>query len=96
MSFQAYLDNIEAKTGLTPRRFVELAKERGLDSPDTKAGAIVDWLKADYGLGRGHAMALVHVIKKGPVIDAAHVGTDGTHRDESDVLWLDGAASKPA
>jgi hypothetical protein len=96
VSFQAYLDNIEAKTGLTPRRFIELAKERGLDSPDTKAGAIVDWLKADYDLGRGHAMALVHVIKKGPVIDAKHVDTDGTHRDESDVLWLDGVATKPA
>lgn len=29
MSFQAYLDNIEQKTGLTPRRFIELAQERG-------------------------------------------------------------------
>jgi hypothetical protein len=96
VSFQAYLDNIEAKTGLTPRRFIELAAERGFDSPDTKAGAILDWLKADYDLGRGHGMALVHVIKKGPAIDAKHVGTDGTHRDESDVLWLDGAATKPA
>ena len=24
-----------------------------------KAGVIVDWLKAEHGLGRGHAMALV-------------------------------------
>ena len=32
MSFQAYLDNIEAKTGLTPRRFVELAAEKGVFS----------------------------------------------------------------
>jgi hypothetical protein len=44
---------------------------------------------------RGHAMALVHVIKNGAKIDAKHVGTIGTHRDESDLLWLDGAATKP-
>jgi hypothetical protein len=81
---------------LTPRQLVEQARERGFDSPDTKAGVIVDWLKSDYELGRGHAMALVHVIKKGPTISEKHVGTDGVHRDESVELWLDGRASKPA
>ncbi|MBT2499109.1 DUF4287 domain-containing protein [Agromyces sp. ISL-38] len=96
MSFQAYLDNIEEKTGLTPRRFVELAHEKGFDDPAVKAGVIVDWLKVDYDLGRGHAMALVHVIKKGAQIDAKHVGTDGVHRDDSEMLWLDGKATKPA
>jgi hypothetical protein len=29
----------------------------------TKAGAIVDWLKADFGLGHGHAMAIVAFLK---------------------------------
>ena len=96
MSFQAYLDNIEEKTGKTPREFVVLAKERGYDDPATKAGVIVDWLMTDFDIGRGHAMALVHVIKKGDKIDAKHVGTDGVHRDESDTLWLDGKATKPA
>lgn len=96
MSFQAYLDAIEDKTGLTPRELVELAKERGFDAPDVKAGQILEWLQADYGLGRGHGMALVHVIKKGPQIDAKHVGSTGSHRDESDMLWLDGKATKPA
>lgn len=90
MSFQAYLDNIEAKTGKTPNEFVALAKEKGFDAPGTKAGAIVDWLKADYGLGRGHAMALVHVIRNGAQISDKHVGTDGVHRDESDTLRLGG------
>jgi hypothetical protein len=94
MSFQAYLDNIEGKTGLTPRQFIDLAAERGF-GPGTKAGEIVAWLAGDYGLGRGHAMALVHVITKGPRIDAKHVGTEGTHRDASDTLWLDGKASNP-
>jgi hypothetical protein len=95
VSFQAYLDNIEDKTGKTPREFVALATERGYDDPATKAGVIVDWLKADYGLGRGHAMALVYVIRHGDRIDAKHVGTDGVHRDASDTLWLDGKATKP-
>ncbi|MBD0743158.1 DUF4287 domain-containing protein [Streptomyces sp. CBMA152] len=95
MSFQAYLDNIEDKTGLTPREFIALAHERGFDEPGTKAGAILTWLKDDHDLGRGHGMALVHVIKNGPKIDAKHVGTTGSHRDESDTLWLDGKNNRP-
>lgn len=95
MSFQAYLDAIENKTGLTPRRLLDIAKSRGYDSPDVKAGVILDWLKEDYGLGRGHGMAMVHVIKEGPKIDSKHVGTTGSHRDESDTLWLDGKANRP-
>jgi len=80
MSFQAYLDNIEDKTGLTPREFITAAAERGY-GPGTKAGEIIAWLADDYGLGRGHAMALVHVITKGPQIDAKHVGTGTSHSD---------------
>jgi hypothetical protein len=95
MSFQAYLDTIEKKTGLTPRQLVDQAHERGLDAPGVKAGEILAWLADDYGLGRGHGMALVHVIQKGPTISTTHVGTDGVHRDESETLWLDGVATKP-
>ena len=95
MSFQAYLDSIEEKTGMTPRQFINEAKTKGYDQPSVKAAVIVDWLKADYDLGRGHAMALVHVIKKGPQIDLKHVGSEGSHRDESDMLWLDGKATRP-
>ncbi|WP_217617010.1 DUF4287 domain-containing protein [Cellulomonas sp. GbtcB1] len=96
MSFQAYLDAIEDKTGRTPRALVDEARAKGLDGADVKAGAIVAWLAEDYGLGRGHAMALVHVIRKGPQIDAKHVGSTGSHRDESDTLWLDGRATRPS
>lgn len=95
MSFQAYLDNIEEKTGLTPRQFIELAAQKGFNGPSVKAGQVIEWLKADYSLGRGHAMALVHVIKQGAKIDAKHVGSTGSHRDETDTLWLDGKATKP-
>ena len=93
MSFQAYLDNIEAKTGKTPNEFIAIAKEKGYDAPETKAGTIVDWLKEDFGLGRGHAMALVHVIKHGAQISGTHVGSAGVHRDESTTLRLDGKGS---
>lgn len=96
MSFQAYLDTIEQKTGLTPRELINIAKTKGFDGESAKAGEILEWLKADYGLGRGHGMALVHVIRNGSRIDSKHVGTAGTHRDESDTLWLDGAATKPS
>ena len=94
MSFQAYLDNIEEKTGKTPNDFVAMAKAKGFDDPRTKAGVIVGWLKEDYDLGRGHAMALVHVIKNGPEIGEKFVGTTGSHRDESSTLRLDGIANR--
>lgn len=48
----------------------------------------------DYGVG-GHAMAMVHVITKGSKISDKHVGSGGTHRDDSDELWIDGKASRP-
>ena len=89
MSFQAYLDNIETKTGKTPNDFIELATAKGFTT-DSKATEIANWLKADFELGHGHAMALVHVIKKGAHIGDKHVGTNGAHRDESAELKLDG------
>lgn len=95
MSFQAYLDAVEDKTGLTPRQLVDLASERGFGA-DSKATPILEWLKEEYGLGRGHGMAMVHVIQRGPTISTKHVGSDGSHRDESETLWLDGKATKPA
>ncbi|GAA5153561.1 DUF4287 domain-containing protein [Microbacterium pseudoresistens] len=94
MSFQAYLDTVETKTGLTPRQLIDLAGEKGFGT-GTKAGPILDWLKTDYDLGRGHGMAIVHVITKGAKIDAKHVGSGGTHSDASDELWLDGKATNP-
>lgn len=96
MSFQAYLDKIEEKTGLTPRELLAVAADKGFQGPAVKAGDVAEWLKADYDLGRGHAMAFVHVIKNGPKISSKHVGSTGSHRDESDTLWLDGKATRPS
>lgn len=93
MSFQAYLDNIESKTGKTPIELIAEAKANGFGA-DTKAGEIVTWLKDEYDLGRGHAMAFVHVIKNGATIADKHVGTDSAHSDPSNTLRLDGIANR--
>ncbi|HSK31897.1 MAG TPA: DUF4287 domain-containing protein [Propionicimonas sp.] len=94
MSFQAYLDAVERKTGLTPRQLVDKAREHGFDAT-AKAAPIVAWLAEEYGLGRGHAMAMVHVITTGEQISGKHVDSGGTHSDPSDRLWLDGIATNP-
>ena len=94
MSFQAYLDNAEAQTGITPREFIALAEEQGY-TLGSKPGLVTTWLKETYGLGHGHAGALSYVITKGPNIGSKHVGADGSHSDPSEVLWLDGKDSKP-
>ncbi len=93
MSFQAYLDAVEAKTHKTPDELLAEAVGRGY-GPQTKAGVVVDWLSSDYGVGRGHAMAFFHVVKNGPVIADKHVGTTGVHRDDTTVLRLDGMARR--
>jgi len=68
MSFQAYLDNIKAKTGKGPADFRQMAELKGFTQnselkPGVKAGDIIKWLKADFGLGHGHAMAIYALLK---------------------------------
>lgn len=68
MSFQSYLDNIQAKTGKSPEELKSLANEKGFLEggqlkSDVKAGQIVDWLKTDFELGHGHAMAIYAYLK---------------------------------
>ncbi len=58
MTYQAYLDTIKAKTGKTPEDFRVLAAKKGL----TQYGEIMAWLKADYGLGHGHANVIAQLI----------------------------------
>ncbi|HEY8006294.1 MAG TPA: DUF4287 domain-containing protein [Methylocella sp.] len=68
MSFQAYLDNIEAKTGKTPEQFRQWGVDRGFSTGQglaegMKVGAIVAALKDEFSLGHGHAMAIVALLK---------------------------------
>jgi hypothetical protein len=46
-----------------PRGLQEAREEKGLLKPETKAMQIVAWLKKDFGLGHGHAMAIYAVLK---------------------------------
>lgn len=90
MSFQAYLDNVEEKTGKTPNDFIAEAKKKNL----TEFKDIIVWLKKDYGLGVGHARAIAYVIRNGPNFQVRQ--TTGPHRDASGTLKLDGKVKKSA
>jgi hypothetical protein len=68
MSFQAYINNINEKTGKTPNDFKKLAEkkgfiEKGNVKESVKAGEIITWLKDDFDLGHGHAMAIYATFK---------------------------------
>ncbi len=68
MSFQAYLDTIQARTGQGPDDFRRYAEwqgytEDGALKADVKAGTIVADLKRDFGLGHGHSMAIYALLK---------------------------------
>ena len=78
MRFQAYLDNIEAKTGNKPHDFKVAAQQAGLLAPGTTATQIIDWLARDFELGRGHAMAIFAVFKQNCWIEAAKKSANKT------------------
>ena len=68
MSYQAYLTNIQAKCGKSPADFRAIAEKKGFTengrlATGVKAGSIVKWLKRDFQLGHGHAMAIYALLK---------------------------------
>ncbi|MDN3583632.1 DUF4287 domain-containing protein [Mucilaginibacter flavus] len=66
MSFQGYLKTIRAKTDKGPADFRAMAEEKGFTKGGeltAKAGDIVKWLKDDFDLGHGHAMAIYALLK---------------------------------
>jgi Domain of unknown function (DUF4287) len=68
MSFQAYIDNIKLKTGKSPDDFKKLAEKKGFLKngqlvTTVKATEITNWLKSDFELGHGHAMAIYAAFK---------------------------------
>ena len=69
MSFEAYINNIKTKTGKGPDDFKKIAEKKGFTrngeiKAGVKAGDIVKWLKEEFDLGLGHAMA-IYVLLKG-------------------------------
>ena len=66
MSYQAYLNTIKQKTGKGPADFRALAEEKGFTKSGelvVKATEVTHWLKADFELGHGHAMAIYALLK---------------------------------
>jgi hypothetical protein len=66
---QTYFENIKTKTRKTPEDFKKIATakgffEKGILKPTVKAGEIITWLKKDFDLGHGHAMAIYHTFKE--------------------------------
>jgi hypothetical protein len=61
MSFQAYLDNIQAKTGKRPEDIAAMVRAQGLSKPS----AVVAWLKSEFALGHGQSMAIVSLLRNG-------------------------------
>jgi hypothetical protein len=68
MSFQAYLTTIKQQTGMDPDDFRRIATQKGYlhngqINEGIKAAEIVTWLKEDFKLGHGHAMAIYALFK---------------------------------
>jgi hypothetical protein len=62
VTFKAYLDNIQAKTGKSPDDFLALAKKKGFVKQGkivAKHADLMTWLKSEIGLGHGHANAII-------------------------------------
>lgn len=69
INLEAYYANFKKNTGKTPEDFKKLAKDKGyiVDGqlkPTIEAGEVMDWLKEDFNLGRGHALAIYHSFKE--------------------------------
>ena len=62
--------NLAAQTGATVDQWMERARAKGF----TRHGEILAWLKAEHGLGHGHAN---HIAKRTLAPSAEAVGEDG-------------------
>lgn len=69
MSFQAYIDNIKAKTGKSPEELKNAAEKAGVYKRDMKAADLVKFLKEEFDLGHGHCMAVWAVFKQEGWVD---------------------------
>ena len=69
INLSAYYKTIKQKTGKSPEDFKKLASLKGFVvdgnlKPEVKPMEVIDWLKAEFGLGRGHGLALYHSFKQ--------------------------------
>jgi hypothetical protein len=67
-NFERYIKIPDKETGKGPEDFKMLAEKKGFTEkgsikPGVKAGDIVKWLKEEFELGHGHAMAIFALLK---------------------------------
>ena len=71
-TFRAYIENIQAKSGMTPDQFWGLANKKGFVKDGkvvAKYAEMLKWLKSDIGLGHVHASFMITYLRlraKGP------------------------------
>ena len=66
MTFKAYMDNIQAKTGKTSEDFWKMANEKGFIKDGkivAKHADMLKWLKSDVGLGHVHANFIIMYLR---------------------------------
>jgi hypothetical protein len=80
MTFEAYITNIQAKTGKRPKDFFDEAVRQQVLRPDTKTMEFVNWLKSHSGLGHGHAMAVWEAFRRNGWIPLAEAPPAGARR----------------
>ena len=89
MTFEAYITNIQAKTGKGPKDFFDEAVRQRVLRPDTKTMEFVGWLKSHSGLGHGHAMAVWEAFRRNgwiplagaPQAKAQRANAKATHKE---------------
>ncbi len=63
MTFQAYIDAIEKKSGKKIAELKAEATAKGLTGAAVNSTNIYNWMNTEYGIGRGHAMAFYALCK---------------------------------
>jgi Domain of unknown function (DUF4287) len=68
MTFQAFIDTIKQKTGMTPADFAREARAQGLIATGTTPEKMINWLQEEFKLSHKHAVAIHATLKTRKVI----------------------------
>ncbi len=66
MSFKAYMQNIQTKSGKTAEDFYRIANEKAFIKEDKIVAThrqLLEWLKSDIGLGHVHANFIITYLR---------------------------------